>query len=405
MSSIRKILLLVAFGLVASMGPADAQQRDESGVLEPFRGDTPNSTLSINYGDYSAILKTTVLRTGHSDRRSVPTAAPAAGSRIVRGSKKSTRLEGNRIDFYAYIGKNKDVMKGLRTDIANVPSVLPLKDLTRNEQLAYWLNLYNITLITEVAEIFPTSSLKKFSKGKRNIWDKKVVTVAGVPLSLNDIQHKIIIPKYKNPLVMYGMFQGVIGGPNIRREAFTGREVWEQLESNAREFINSNRGAQVRYGDLRVSNFYKANAALFPNFNTDVRKHVRHYAKASFKQKITSKSKVKPNQNNWDVADVYGGSKSMGSAVSTNAAAFLGAFETGAGGGAAADYGGGAGGAIESAWVASMEALNMNRTRFPSHTIEYLHKKELRDRKTREGNVEIEEQDKADDQKKDGDGN
>jgi len=404
----KKLLVLFALlslgsGLGSSLVGVTASDGAEL-VPEPFRGETQGSKLSINYGDYSAILKQTVLRAGHSNRVAAVKAAPAAGSRISRGSKKPTRLEGNRIDFYAFVGENQKIIFGLRDDIAGVASVLPLRDLSRDEQLAYWLNLYNITLMGQVSKIFPESSLGKYYKGKKKkakLWDEKVVTVAGISLSLNDMQHKIIIPKFKNPLVMYGMFQGVIGGPNIRREAFTGREVWDQLQLNAREFVNSNRGARVRYKALNVSELYKINAALFPNFEADVRKHIHHFSKPDFKRKITPSLPVKASQKNWDIADVYGGSKALGSAVSTNAAALLNAFETGSGAGAAGDYGGGEGGAIMSAWVATMESMNMNRTRFPSHVVDYLHKKELRDRKLREGSVEIEEQPNKNEEKED----
>jgi Protein of unknown function, DUF547 len=367
----------------------------EDAVLKQFRGDTRLSKLTINYDDYSTILQQTVLHAGQSDRVSVKKAAPTAGSRIQRGSSKSTRLEGNRLDFHAFMGENGAIMVALRDDIANVPTILPLSDLNRNEQLAYWLNLYNITLITQINEVFPESNMRKFFQPKRKTYllDQKVLTVAGVQLSLNDIQFKILLPKYHNPLVIYGMFQGVIGSPNIMRTAFTGEKVWKQLEQNATEFINSNRGAEVRYKKLRVSSFYKTNAALFPDFNTDLRKHLRWYAKPKFRAKIEETSgKIKTTQSNWYVADLYGGSKSIGAAVSTNGAAMLGAIQTPGGAGGS---GGNQGGAVAAEWIAMMGSLNMNGTRFPMHVVEYLHKKEIRDRKTREGTITIEEQDRV----------
>jgi len=390
----KKTLTILAF-LWMGMGSAMAGvNSDEQIVAEPFRGETRGSKLSINYDDFSAILKQTVVKAGHSDRRYSTKAPPAAGSRVTRGSTKSTRLEGNRIDFHSYLGENLATLVRLRDDIASVPTILPLSDMSRNEQLSYWLNLYNLTLITQVVSIFPESNLKKFhsSRNKRQLWEEKVITVAGVPLSLNDIQFKVILPKFHNPLVMYGLFQGVIGGPNIRDEAFTGDKVWKQLEDNAREFVNSNRGARVRNKKLQVSVLYETNAALFPDFQAAVGKHIHAYAKPRFQQQVTAGIKVKVKQKNWDIADLYAGHKGTGSAANTNGAALLGAIRSGGAGGAGASSGGEQGGAIASAWIGMMQSHNMSGTRFPAHVVEFLHRKERRDRKMRVGEVGVEEQ-------------
>lgn len=387
----------IVIGAVLIAGTAWAD-RDESGVLEPFRGDTQDSTLSINYDDLSRILQQTVLDTGHSDRREAAKAKPSAGSRIIRGSKSSSRLEGNRVDFHSLMGDNLKILTALRDDLAKVPSVLPLNELDRDEQLAYWLNLYNVTMMAQIAEIFPETSLKKFYP---SLWDEKVLEVAGVPMSANDIHHKVLIPKYKNPLIMYGLFQGVIGGPNIRNEAYTGLNVWSQLKANAREFVNSNRGAIVRERILRTSVFYDVNKELFPNFDGDMRRHLLEFAKPAFADKIMQGSNVVgTGQRNWYIADLYGGSRSK-SAANTNTGAWLGAFATGDGAGAAGSYGGGAGGAIEAAYGKMMLEYNMDMTRFPTHVIEYLHKQNLRNQKNRQGEVSVEEVDAAGDSRED----
>ncbi|SDE21255.1 DUF547 domain-containing protein [Kordiimonas lacus] len=375
-----KVVVFALFSMCVSASAAG-----DTKVPEPFRGEAPESDLTINYDDLTGIFETTVMRAGQSDRREAPKARPAAGSRIQRGNTKPTRLEGNRVDFHVFLGDNLEMMRRLRDDIASVPSVLPLKDLSRNEQLAYWLNLYNVTLITQIGKIFPETNLRKFYP---ELWDEKVITVTGIPLSLNDIQHKIVIPKFRNPLVMYGMFQGIVGSPNIRRRAYEGRNVWEMLERNAREFVNSNRGARYKWGKLRVSELYQVNAALFPDFERDLKRHLYQYAYASFRDRIRDAKEIRPDIDDWYVADLYGGNRALSSA-NTNGAAMLMSIKSGGGG--AGGSGGADGGSIEAAWFMKMDTLNMNRTRFPIHVVEYLHKKEKRDRKTRVGNVDVEE--------------
>lgn len=365
-------------------------------AIEAFRGDTPDSKVTVDYKDLSAILNQTVWETGQSDRITAGTTPPRTGSRITTGARGNTRLEGNRIDFHAFLGDNYDVMVALRRDLEKVPSVVPLNQFNRNEQLAYWLNLYNLTVITQIAGIFPETNLKKHYPV---LWEEKVLTVASVPLSLNDIHHKILIPKYRDPLIMYGLFQGVIGGPNIRDEAYTGVSVWSQLKANAREFVNSNRGAFVRERIIRTSTFYEVNKALFPNFEVDMKAHLMRYAKKPFADKLlAASSRVGTDQRNWYVADLFGGNRSRSSA-SSNPAALLNAF-TNSGEGYSFDGGGEFSGeaAVASAWGNTAITHNQSLTRFPIHMVNMVRKIQTKNQRHREGNVEVEEYDDAPDE-------
>ncbi|SDE21209.1 DUF547 domain-containing protein [Kordiimonas lacus] len=391
---------------LASVVSVSVAWAGESGVPAPFRGDSPDSDFSIKYEDWDAMLGQTVLDTGMSDRTEASKVRPRAGSRIIRGGGGTTRLEGNRVDFHAFLGDNLLVLRKLRDDLAKVPELAPLNMFNRDEQLAYWLNLYNVTLVTQIAEIFPETNLKKFYP---EIWDDKVLTVSGVPLSLNDIHHKILVPKYRDPRIMYGLFQGVVGGPNLRDEAFEGFRVWRQLEANANEFVNSNRGAFVRERILRTSYFYEVNSALFPDFDRDLRRHILKYARPTFADKIQDGSTVVgTGQSNWYIADMFGGNRAKGSA-NTNAGALLLAFRTGGGVGSegssvqmangpgdpsgAGDSGGYAGGTKQTSWTNSIEQ-KMISVRFPSHMMEYLRDIQMRKmRRVREGKVELEEYD------------
>ncbi len=379
----------------------------EEGIPKPFRGDDPTSDFSINYSDWDLMLEQTVLDTGMSNRSQAPKSRPQAGSRIIRGGGGLARLEGNRVDFHAYMGDNAVVLHQLRDDLAAVPSVLPLNQLNRDEQLAYWLNLYNVTLTALIADEFPETNLKKFYP---DLWEEKVVTVSGIDLSLNDIHHDILIPKYMDPRIMYGLFQGVIGGPNLRTEAYKGDRVWKQLEANANEFINSNRGAFVRERILRTSFFYSVNKELFPDFDRDLRRHILEYANPHFADKIHGGSTVVgTGQSNWYIADLFGGNRSRNSA-NTNPGAFLLSFRTGGGVGnggtgvtAAVNFdghaqafdgnaGGFAGGAVQTAWNEGLEKLGIWNSRFPTHVTQYLRR--IGDRKIdqmRQGEVSVEE--------------
>ncbi|MEX0299554.1 MAG: DUF547 domain-containing protein, partial [Kordiimonas sp.] len=186
---------------------------------------------------------------------------------------------------------------------------------------AYWLNLYNITLIEQLAKEYPFRKLKKMKTSKKGIWTRKLLNVAGVPLSLNDIQHTILPNKWDTTLVMYGLFQGFIGGPSVQKTAFTRHNVQKLLIASAKEFVNSNRGMKVNGKALRVSSFYKENEALFPSWKVDIKKHILSLSNDRMKPRVNSTSKIKTLSMDYETTDLFAGGASAMTSGSTNAAA------------------------------------------------------------------------------------
>ncbi len=185
-------------------------------------------------------------------------------------------------------------------------------------------------LINEIIKVYPERKLKKLLTGKNSILEKKLLKVAGVPLSLNDIEFTILRQNYNNnPLVMYGLYQGIIGGPNIRKSAYTGANVQNHLEDNASEFINSNRGTYPKdEKTFRASSLYDRNREFFPNFQADLKKHLLVYLVGSEKGELAASSVIKPDIDDWTVTDLYGSYPEIGGSLADNSAALLDATST-----------------------------------------------------------------------------
>lgn len=384
--------LLIAFSLfIVTLGAQAAT--DESKVPEPFRGHMAGSPIQIKYDDWDLILKQTVMRGGRSDRDKASTVRAKLGSRVVRGNTSDTRNEGNRIAFPAFKDDNLEILTAIRKSLESVPGMAPMKEWTKNEQLAYWLNLYNITLVEQVAKEYPVRKLDKLMKSSRkkpSLWDTKLLKVAGVDLSLNDIHHKILIPKWDSTLIMYGLFQGYVGSPNIMKEAFTGDQVHSQLVRNATEFVNSNRGMQVRGTTLQISTLYKDNKALFPDWDEDLKKHFVSLVDYDYRGKVQAAKKIRAKNSDYYIADVFGGGRLPGSGTNTNSAALNDAMiRVNEGAGSLAGSGASMGfGSFTMEQYSDMKRAK--EIRFPSHVVEYLEAQRKRNA-TKEGEVEVEE--------------
>ncbi|MDX1555906.1 MAG: DUF547 domain-containing protein [Xanthomonadales bacterium] len=312
-------------------------------VPEPFRGHDPDSTFKIQYGDVDAILRTMVVDVGRSTRKKAPEVRAKTGTRMKNKVQRETATEGNRFYFEEFKDNEdfKAMLHQVRLSLEAIPDQVPLEQFNRTEQLAYWLNLHNIALIDELVKLYPENDLKKELNGRKSILDQKTLNVSGVPLSLNDIRRTILPANYdRDPMVLYGLYQGVIGGPNIRKRAYTGDTVRRYLQENAEEFINSNRGTDAGNGVFEVSSMYERNAQYFPNFDVDLRNHLMRFIEGPEKSALMAANTLDPDIDDWTITDVYGSYRQIGGSFTDNKAAMMDSIvslnpaEEGNGGGA-----------------------------------------------------------------------
>lgn len=343
----------------------------DSSVPEPFRGFDADSRHTINYDDMTSLLKAAVVDVGRSTREVAQPTQAKTGTRMRAKVKRQTANEGNRFYFETFKDneQGKQMVRGILNSLQQIPSEAPLELFSREEQLAYWLNLYNIALLNEIVEIYPKRDLKKVLVGKKSILDKKILTVAGIPLSLNDIQHTILKENYNNnPLIMYGLYQGIIGAPDIRKTAYRGATVYRDLESNARDFVNSNRGTYSRdERTFRVSSLYERNEAYFPNFETDLSAHLLTYLEGSERSELQAAGRIKADINDWSVTDLGGSMPNIGGSLADSRAALMDSVK-----GTTPADGGGVMGAAVGAGSSSMAAKGRKVSRFDPELLDKL---------------------------------
>ncbi len=173
--------------------------------------------------------------------------------------------------------------------------------LTKNQQMAYWINLYNAKTVDLVVEAYPVSSIRNVrSFLTLGPWDDKVLKVRGVSLSLNDIEHRILRPIWKDVRIHYAVNCASIGCPNLSSRPYTAANLNAKLEAAARSFINHNRAFVVKGGKLQAS-------SIFSWYQSDwgsqgaVLRHARRYANAATKAKLKGRTKIDSYDYNWNL--------------------------------------------------------------------------------------------------------
>lgn len=175
--------------------------------------------------------------------------------------------------------------------------------LDRDEQYAYWLNFYNALTVDVVLDHWPVRSIKDidispglFSSGP---WGKKLVTVAGEELSLDDIEHRILRPIWRDPRIHYGVNCASIGCPNLLAEPFTGTNVNIALQNAAMGYINHPRGATIMNGELVVSSIYRWFQEDFGGNDRGVIRHMLQYAAPKLAYEVQRFDEIDEDRYDW----------------------------------------------------------------------------------------------------------
>jgi hypothetical protein len=182
--------------------------------------------------------------------------------------------------------------------------------LNRNEQKAFWINLYNALTVKVVLDHYPVKSIRDidispglFSDGP---WGKKLVSVEGEKISLDDIEHRILRPIWKDPRIHYGVNCASIGCPNLQSEAFTAANSDSLLDKGAREFVNSPRGVRIEMGKLTVSSIYVWFASDFGGTDAGVIDHLKKYALPDLRTQLENIDRISDNQYDWTLNEATG---------------------------------------------------------------------------------------------------
>ena len=159
---------------------------------------------------------------------------------------------------------------------------------SRKEQFAYWINLYNALTVRLILEHYPVESITKLGESLASFgpWDDVAITIAGQQLSLNDIEHGILRPIWKDSRIHYAVNCASIGCPNLQSTAFIGENLEALLDKGAKDYLSHPRGLLFQNNKLVLSSIFDWYGEDFGNNTEEVLKTLSMHAPESVKQKL-----------------------------------------------------------------------------------------------------------------------
>lgn len=196
--------------------------------------------------------------------------------------------------------------QGFLGDYVNKVQLTDVASLNRREQLAFWINLYNALTVKVILEHYPVKSIQDIKPGifSSGPWGEKYLYIDGEKLSLNDIEHRILRPIWKDPRLHYALNCAALGCPNLRRRPFTHENMDRLLEAGAVQYINHQRGVALKQGGLVVSSIYKWFKKDFGGNDAGVLQHLRKYAAPALWKQLEGLNRISGYEYDWSLNEV-----------------------------------------------------------------------------------------------------
>jgi hypothetical protein len=193
----------------------------------------------------------------------------------------------NRVRYAAVSGSDRQALAAYLDALQSV-RVAPLN---RAEQKAYWINLYNALTVKVILDHYPVSSIRDidispglFSSGP---WDAKLLVIEGEKLSLNDIEHRILRPIWRDQRVHFAVNCASLGCPNLQPQPFTAGNAEALLEQAARQYVNHPRGASFnKDGKLILSAIFDWYGRDFSETEAGLPEHLARYAEPALATRL-----------------------------------------------------------------------------------------------------------------------
>lgn len=168
----------------------------------------------------------------------------------------------------------------------------PQDSWTKDETLAYWMNVYNAFTVKLILDNYPTKSIKDID----GPWNQRFIKIGEKWYTLNDVEHKII-RKMDEPRIHFALVCAAVSCPRLYNKAFTSKNLETDLDLLTRGFLNDPTKNEFSENSIEISKIFKWYGGDFKNDGQDLIDFFNKYTDV----KISSKAKKSYKDYNWSL--------------------------------------------------------------------------------------------------------
>lgn len=238
---------------------------------------------------------------------------------FIFGAQGSARAQESHLLFTRllkdYVRDGRVDYKGLSQDkrldvyLKQLSETEPDKLPSAKDKLAFWINVYNAYTLKLIRDNYPLKSINTLHRGglviasllKNTAWDQGFVIAGGKKMTLNEVEHKILRPMFKEPRIHFAIVCAAKGCPPLRSEAYEAARLDSQLNEQGRVFLS-----QAGKNSFDLKNKTAHISPIFGWFRKDFgkdRKSVLLFI-AEFLEPGTAEA-IRQNAGNWRISYTY----------------------------------------------------------------------------------------------------
>jgi len=191
---------------------------EEHSITEDAR-ELKRPAQPINYAAYAGLLETYVTRTG--------------------------------VKYDAWFN-NKGDLEALDNFLEDL-ATMDLLENSKEEQAAFYINLYNAAMLQAVLNNYPLDSVKDIGFLPFSIFKKNFIRQGVRSLSLDDVEKGILLKDFFDPRIHFAVNCASESCPPLLAEPFVGKKLDAQLEAQTQAFAKSGRAARVMMVQQRIA--------------------------------------------------------------------------------------------------------------------------------------------------------
>jgi len=147
---------------------------------------------------------------------------------------------------YAALKADAEAMAKLDRFLASVAT------MPESSNLADWLNAYNAVVVKSVLEAYPLRSVRSVD----GFFDSERHRVAGAQRTLDDIENRIVRPRFHDARVHFALNCAAKSCPALHGRAFRQGNLDRTLDRLVQRAVRNRRHVRVADGELKVSEIF-----------------------------------------------------------------------------------------------------------------------------------------------------
>lgn len=133
-------------------------------------------------------------------------------------------------------------------------------DFSREERIAFWINLYNASVIRMVLDEYPVERFDQIPAA----FEVKTIQVIGEFFNLSELRDQVLRKGFRDERILIALVSARRDSPKLLPEAFRGEILEKQLNQVAHEFVEDEARNHIKPGEKKI--FL---SPLFRNFGSD----------------------------------------------------------------------------------------------------------------------------------------